>query len=251
MSFEVAGSDYDRFMGRYSRLLAPQLADYAGIVGGQRVIDVGSGPGALTVELVARLGPDRVVAADPSPPFIAALRERLPGVQAVQAPAQALPFADGAFDAALAQLVVHFMKDPVAGVREMARVTRPGGVVAASTWDLAGDRTPLSVLWRAARSLDGGVHDESGLPGAREGQLAGFFRQAGLTEVESTEHEVPFTPATFEEWWDPFELGVGPAGQYVASLDDERRAAVRERAREILPDARPAVAWVARGVVSG
>ena len=250
MSFEVAGSDYDRFMGRYSRLLAPQLADFAGVESGQRVIDVGSGPGALTVELVARLGPDAVVAADPSAPFIAALRERLPGVEAVQAPAETLPFADDAFDVALAQLVVHFMKDPVAGVREMARVTRPGGVVAANVWDLAGDRTPLSVLWRAVRDLDPSVRDESGLPGAREGQLAGYFEQAGLTRIESTEHEVPFKPATFEEWWDPFELGVGPAGQYVASLDDEHRVAVRERCREILPDALPAVAWVARGVVA-
>jgi len=249
MSFEVAGSDYDRFMGRYSRLLAPQLADFAGVASGQRVIDVGSGPGALTEELCARLGPRAVVAADPSAPFIAALRERLPGVEAAQAPAEALPFGDDAFDVALAQLAVHFMKDAVAGLGEMARVTRPGGVIAASVWDLAGDRTPLSVLWRAAREFDPDVHDESGLAGAQEGALAELFQQAGLTRVESTEHEVPFRPATFEEWWDPFELGVGPAGQYVASLDDDARVAVRERCRELLPDARPAVAWVARGVV--
>ena len=248
MSFEVAGSDYDKFMGRYSRLLAPQLADFASVAGGQRVIDAGSGPGALTEVLVERLGPGAVVAADPSAPFIAALRERLPGVEAVQAPAEELPFAGDAFDAALAQLAVHFMKDAVAGLREMARVTRPGGVIAASVWDLAGDRTPLSVLWRAAREIDPDVHDESGLAGAREGALAELFRQAGLTQVESTEHEVPFKPATFEEWWDPFELGVGPAGKYVTSLDEESRAAVRERARELLPDARPAVAWVARGL---
>jgi len=118
MSFEVAGSDYDRFMGRYSRLLAPQLADFAGVASGQRVIDVGSGPGALTEELCARLGPRAVVAADPSAPFIAALRERLPGVEAAQAPAEALPFGDDAFDVALAQLAVHFMKDAVAGLGE-------------------------------------------------------------------------------------------------------------------------------------
>ena len=238
MSFEVAGSDYDRFMGRYSRLLAPLLADFAGIASGQRVIDVGSGPGALTEELCARLGSRAVVATDPSVPFIAALRERLPGVEAAQAPAEALPFGDDAFDVALAQLAVHFMKDAVAGLGEMARVTRP-----------AGERTPLSVLWRAAREMDPDVHDESGLAGAQEGALAELFQQAGLTRVESTEHEVPFRPATFEEWWDPFELGVGPAGQYVASLDDDARVAVRERCRELLADARPAVAWVARGVV--
>ncbi|WP_028063777.1 class I SAM-dependent methyltransferase [Solirubrobacter soli] len=250
MSFVVAGDSYDKFMGRYSRLLAPQLADYAGVASGQRVIDVGSGPGALTEVLVERLGAAAVVAADPSPPFVAALRERLPGVEAVDAPAETLPFADDAFDVALAQLVVHFMKDPVGGVREMARVTRPGGIVAASVWDLAGDRSPLAPLWRAVRALDSSVRDESGLPGAREGQLVGYFEQAGLTRIEATEHEVPFKPATFEEWWDPFELGVGPAGQYVASLDDERRVAVRERSRETLATAKPAVAWVARGVVA-
>jgi SAM-dependent methyltransferase len=250
MSFEVAGSDYDKFMGRYSRLLAPQLADYAGVASGQRVIDVGSGPGALTEVLVERLGADAVVAADPSPPFVAALCERLPGVEAVQAPAEQLPFGDATFDAALAQLAVHFMKDPVAGLREMARVTKPGGMIAASVWDLAGDRAPLSVLWRAARSLDPDVRDESDLAGAQEGALARLFEVAGLTRIETAEHEVPFKPATFEEWWDPFELGVGPAGQYVASLDPDARAALRERAREILPDAKPAVAWVARGGVA-
>src|SRR5262245_5987435 len=102
MSFDVAGSAYDKFMGRYSRLLSPQLADFAGVASGQRVIDVGSGPGALTEVLVARLGAPSVVAADPSPPFVAALRERVPDVEAVEAPAERLPYADDAFDAALA-----------------------------------------------------------------------------------------------------------------------------------------------------
>jgi SAM-dependent methyltransferase len=247
MSFDVTGSAYDKFMGRYSRSLSPQLADFAGVASGQRVIDVGSGPGILTEELVARLGAANVVAVDPSEPFLAALRERLPEVEAQLAPAERIPYGDDTFDAALAQLVVHFMSDPVAGLREMARVTKPGGVIAASTWDLAGDRTPLSVLWRAARSLNPDVRGESDLAGAQAGALERLFREAGLTEVEAAEHEVPFKPATFEEWWDPFELGVGPAGQYVASLEPDARAALRERAREILPDAKPAVAWVARG----
>src|SRR5262245_12928628 len=122
VGFNVAGDAYDRFMGRYSRLLAPQLADFAGVDGGAgRVLDVGSGPGALTTELVARLGADAVTAVDPSPPFVDALHERLPGVSASQAPAEDLPFGDGEFDVTIAQLVVHFMKDPVAGLREMAR----------------------------------------------------------------------------------------------------------------------------------
>ena len=131
MSFDVAAEAYDRFMGRYSRQLSPQLAELAGVDGGQRVLDVGCGPGALTAELVARVGTAAVSAVDPSEPFVEAARARNPGVEVVQASAEALPFPDRTFDAALAQLVVHFMRDPVAGLAEMARVTRRGGVVAA------------------------------------------------------------------------------------------------------------------------
>jgi SAM-dependent methyltransferase len=249
VSFEVAGDAYDRFMGRYSRPLAPQLADLAGVAAGQRVLDVGSGPGALTAELVERLGASAVVAVDPSAPFVDALRERLPGVEAAQASAEALPFGDGVFDAALAQLVVHFMSDPIAGLREMGRVTRAGGVVAASVWDHAGGRTPLTVFWRAARELDPDARDESGLAGAREGDLADLLRRAGLEDVVTAELEAPFDAAGFEAWWEPFLLGVGPAGQYVAGLEEEARAALRERCRALLPDAPRAVAWAARGVV--
>jgi SAM-dependent methyltransferase len=246
VGFNVTGDAYDRFMGRYSRLLAPQLADFAGVQAGQRVLDVGSGPGALTTELAARLGAGAVTAVDPSPPFVDALRERLPDVRASQAPAEALPFGDGEFDATLAQLVVHFMKDPIAGLREMARVTRPGGVVATCVWDHAGERTPLAVFWTAARQLDPGAHDESGLAGAHEGHLAELMRAAGLSEVEETLLEVPFGPDTFDEWWEPFMLGIGPAGQYAAGLDPDALAALRERARELLPEAPRAVAWTAR-----
>ena len=248
MSFEVAGAAYDRFMGRYSRPLAPQLADLAGVAAGQRVLDVGSGPGALTAELVARLGESAVVAVDPSPPFLEALRERLPGVETAQASAEELPFEDGVFDAALAQLVVHFMADPVAGLREMARVTRSGGIVAACVWDYAGGRSPLTMFWRAALELDPGARDESALAGAREGALQALLREAGLQRIEAAELEAPFAPASFEEWWEPFTLGVGPAGQYVAGLGEDARAALRERCRTLLPGAPRAIAWAARGV---
>jgi SAM-dependent methyltransferase len=249
VSFEVAGAAYDRFMGRYSRPLAPQLADFAGVAAGQRVLDVGSGPGALTAELVERLGASAVGAVDPSAPFVDALRERLPGVEAAQASAEALPFGDGIFDAALAQLVVHFMSDPITGLRELARVTRSGGVVAACVWDHAGGRTPLTVFWRAARELDPSARDESGLAGAREGELEDLLHKAGLEDVKTAELEAPLAPASFEEWWEPFLLGVGPAGQYVAGLDEDARAALRERCRVLLPSAPRAVAWAARGLV--
>jgi ubiquinone/menaquinone biosynthesis C-methylase UbiE len=200
--------------------------------------------------VVARLGAANVVAVDPSPTFIEALHERLPDVQAAQASAEALPHEDDAFDAALAQLVVHFMADPVAGLEDMARVTKPGGVVAACVWDHAGERSPLATFWRAAREHDPDVHDESDLAGAREGALEALFEQAGLAEIKAAEHEAPFTHATFEEWWEPFTLGVGPAGAYAQTLDEGALAALRERCRELLPHANPAVAWAVRGVVT-
>ena len=190
MSFTVAADSYDRFMGRYSVPLAPQFADLADVVTGQRVLDVGCGPGALTTELVRRLGADGVAAVDPSEPFVAAARERHPGVQIERAPAEQLPFADDEFDAALAQLVVHFMADPVAGLREMARVTRKDSIVAASVWDHAGGQGPLSPYWDAVRELDPDVEDESKLAGAREGHLTELFEAAGLREIQETHLEV-------------------------------------------------------------
>ena len=251
MSFDVAAEAYDRFMGRYSLLLSPQLADLAGVRGGQRVLDVGCGPGALTAELVTRLGPAAVVAVDPSEPFVAAARARNPGVNVLQASAEQLPFPDWAFDAALAQLVVHFMSDPAAGLAEMARVTRRDGVVAACVWDHGGGQGPLSLFWQAARELDPEVENESQLAGAREGHLAELFEAAGLREIEETALSASLEHTTFEEWWEPFTRGVGPAGSYVASLVAERQAELREHCRTLLPIA-PFVlmarAWATRGL---
>src|SRR5688572_31939500 len=180
MSFVVGADEYDRFMGRYSAPLAPQFAELAGVDSGQRALDVGCGPGSLTAELVRRLGQGAVAAVDPSEPFVAAARERHPGVSVQRAAAEELPFGDQEFDASLAQLVVHFMADPVAGLGEMARVTRRGGVVAACVWDHAGDRGPLSPFWQAARQIDPVLDDESNLAGVREGHLAELFDAAGL-----------------------------------------------------------------------
>jgi SAM-dependent methyltransferase len=252
VSFTVAADAYDRFMGRYSVPLAPQLADFAGVAAGQRVLDVGCGPGALTTELVARLGPDSVSAVDPSEPFVAAARERHPGVSVQRAAAEELPFGDDEFDAALAQLVVHFMSDPVAGLREMARVTHEQGVMAACVWDLAGGDAPLSLFWEAARELDPDVDDESQMAGAREGHLAELFDEAGLHEIEATSLSNTVEHPSFEDWWEPYTLGVGPAGSYAAGLDPEHLAQLRELCREKLPEAPFELtfrAWAARGVV--
>ena len=251
MSFDVAPEAYDGFMGRYSVLLAPQLADLAGVRAGQRVIDVGSGPGALTGELVTRLGAGSVAAVDPSEPFVAAVRARYPGVEVHWASAEELPFPDRSFDAALAQLVVHFMADPVAGLAEMARVTRRDGVVAACVWDHAGGGGPLAEFWQAARTLDPAVDDESRLAGVREGHLAELFRAAGLHDIEDRTLSIRREHPTFEAWWEPFIRGAGPAGSYVAGLSVERQAELREACRALLPPAPfvlTARAWAARGL---
>jgi SAM-dependent methyltransferase len=250
VSFAVAAEAYDRFMGRYSEPLAPLLADFARISSGQQVLDVGCGPGALTGELVRRLGSAAVCAVDPSEPFVAAARERFPEVKVHRASAEELPFPADAFDATLAQLVVHFMSDPVAGLREMARVTRTDGLVAACVWDHAGNEGPLSLFWQAARESDDDVADESHLPGTREGHLEELFEAAGLREVEGGSLTISVEHTTFEDWWDPFTLGVGPAGAHVAALSHEGRERLREGCRERLPEppfTLTARAWAARG----
>jgi SAM-dependent methyltransferase len=251
MSFEVSADAYLRFMGRFSEPLAGRFADLAGVRRGQRVLDVGCGPGALTAELAGRVGAGAVSAADPSASFAAAVRERLPGVDVRLAEAERLPFPDDAFDAALAQLVVHFMADPVQGLRQMARVTRPGGLVAACVWDNAGDRGPLAVFWCAVREMDPGNGDLSGRPGAREGDLVSLFEQAGLTRVQDATLTVSVRHASFEHWWEPLTLGVSPAGEYVQSLDPDHRVALRARCRSLVP-AGPyettATAWAATGL---
>jgi SAM-dependent methyltransferase len=243
---------YDRFMGRYSALLSPQLANLAGVEPGQRALDVGCGPGALTGVLVDRLGAGAVAAVDPSEPFIGAVRERYPGVDARTSSADDLPFDDDEFDATLAQLVVHFMPDPVAGLAEMARVTRGGGVVTACVWDHGGGQGPLRSFWKAAREIDPSVDDESHLPGVRQGDLGRIFREGGLREVEESSLTISLEHPSFDEWWEPFTLGVGPAGDFAATLDPTARARLRELCRRFLPPAPFVVtgkAWAARGIV--
>jgi SAM-dependent methyltransferase len=251
MSFNIGADAYDRFMGRYSMPLAPQLADFAGVEAGQHVLDVGSGPGALTTELVRRVGPAAVSAVDPSEPFVAAIEQRHPGVTVRRGAAEELPFEDRTFDVALAQLVVHFMTDPVAGLGEMARVTRQHGVVAACVWDYGGGQAPLSLFWAAASQLDPNVEGETQRAGTSEGHLIELFQAAGLDEIEGRVLSVAVEHPTFEYWWEPFTLGVGPVGSYTAGLDPERLTELRERCRAMLPPPPfmvTARAWAARGL---
>ena len=213
---------------------SPRCWIWRGSERGQAALDVGCGPGALTAGLVDRLGAGAVSAVDPSAPFVAANRQRHPDVDVRRASAEQLPFEDQRFDAALAQLVVHFMTDPVAGLAEMRRVVRPGGMVAVCVWDHAGGRSPVADFWRVAVALDPSTHTEDDLNGAREGHLAELMGAAGLEVVADTVLSAAVTHATFDEWWEPYTTGVGPAGAYLASLPPERRDELRDGCRELL-----------------
>lgn len=254
MSVIDPAAAYGLFTGRFSEPLAHKFADFVGPRPGQRVLDVGCGPGALTDVLVQRLGASKVSAVDPSAAFVAAAQARLPGVDVRRATAEDLPYPAGSFDAVLAQLVVHFMADPVAGLREMSRVTKAVGAIAACVWDNAGGSGPLSPLWRAAQDLDATVSDESGAAGAREGHLAELAREAGLEQVQSSRVTVDVPFETFDEWWEPLTLGVGSGGAYVQGLDEPRRQALREQLQQVLgaaPFTVSASAWCVRAEVSG
>jgi SAM-dependent methyltransferase len=247
----MAGPEaYDRFMGRYSVPLAASFATFAAMQDPERVLDVGCGPGALTGELVGRFGANAVWAVDPEERSVAAVGARYPGVRASIAPAERLPFEGQAFDAVLAQLVVPFMADPVGGLREMARTAATGGVVAACVWDHAGAQSPLTAFWKVARRLDPGLVDESRQPGAGRGRLGELLRTAGLRDVVEDALSVRVEHPSFEDWWEPYTLGVGPAGRYLAGLDPRSQARLRDACRASVssgPFSVTARAWAARG----
>ncbi|HZQ64758.1 MAG TPA: class I SAM-dependent methyltransferase [Gaiellaceae bacterium] len=227
-SFFQAADAYERFMGRYSRALAPELARAAGVAAGERVLDVGCGTGALTTVLAGIVGADRVSAVDPSEPFVEECRRTVPGADVRVGPAETLPFAEDTFDCALAQLVFHFVTDQAAAVSEMARVTRPGGRVAACVWDFTGGMTMMRSFWDAAREADPDAPDEVERFGGKPGELAGLWREAGLHGVVDSQVAASARYESFEELWGSFLGGVGPAGAYAESLEGERRSAVRD-----------------------
>lgn len=231
---DIGADAYSRFMGRYAEPLADAFVALVEPQRGERALDVGCGPGTLTVRLVERLGAEAVAAVDPSAPFVEAARERCPGVDVRLGSAEQLPFDDGAFDLALAQLVVHFMDDPTVGIRETARVVGGEGLVGACVWDerVSG---PLAVFWAAASELGPGVPAEP-RAGTRAGDLRALCVEAGLRVVEDTRLDVTVPFASFEEWWAPYTLGVGPAGQYVAALDGDARGRLRDLCAARLPD---------------
>ena len=256
-TFHASADAYDRHVGRYTAQLAAAFAEFAGIERGMRALDVGCGPGALTAVLADRLGAANLHAADPSEPFAEACRTRLPGVEVVVASGESLPFPDDAFDATLSQLVVNFMPDAEAGVREMSRVTRPGGVVASCVWDYAGEMTLLRAFWDAAAEVDperaAGADEGVIMRCCRDGELAELWRNAGLEAVRFGQLVVRAGYADFEDLWAPFPTGLAPSGAFAKALDEERRAALHDAYRRRLgvgdgPFELSARAWAVTGV---
>ena len=255
--FRAPADAYDRHVGRYGPPLAEALVGFAGLLDG-RALDVGCGPGALTAELAERLGADSVSGADPSEPFAEACRKRVPGATIVVAPAERLPFPDASFDAALSQLVVNFMTDAEAGVREMSRVTKLGGVVASCVWDYAGEMTLLRAFWDAAREVEperAAAADEGVvMEWCGEGDLAELWRAAGLVDVRFAPLVVRAAYDDFADLWSPFPTGVAPSGSFCASLTPDAQESLRESYRRRLgaddgPFELTARAWAVVGIV--
>jgi SAM-dependent methyltransferase len=251
--FQVDPQVYDRHVGRYTDELAGKLLAAAGVEQGQRVLDVGCGPGSVSRALADLVGADQVAAIDPSRAFVEACRARVPGADVRVGEAENLPWDDDTFDATLSQLVLNFMSDAPAAVAEMRRVVKPGGTIAAATWDYAEGMTFLRRFWDAARSLGPADRDEgSVMRYCTPSELDELWRQAGLSDVAAGELHTSAAYESFDETWQPLESGLGPSGAHVKELDPDSRAALKLRFHELLgspsgPFTLTARAWYVTG----
>jgi len=248
----------ERYVGRWSRLVAREFVAWLQVPPGSRWLDVGCGSGALTETVLADAGPESIEGVDTSEAFVAYAASRVtdPRASFAVADAQALDRPDAAYDAVASSLVLNFLPDPARGAAEMRRVARSGGVVAGYVWDYAGEMQLMRRFWDAAAELDPAAADlDEGrrMAGCNPADLEALFSGAGLEEVETRVIDVPTVFADFDDYWSPFEGGQGPAPGYCVSLPPDRRAALRERLRETLPAAADgsislvARAWAVRG----
>jgi len=251
---------YEQFMGRWSAPLARRFLDELGMPRPGRVVDVGCGTGNLSRAVAERWPGCEVVGVDPSPAFVEAAREGTADlgsrVRFEPGRAEELPLDDGSVDAALSLLVLNFVPHPAPAMAEQCRVTRPGGILAAAVWDYGRGMSMLRALWDAAARLDPQVtgQDEATMPLGRAGALADLWRRSGLADVRDGSVDVRRRFTSFDDYWDPFLSGTGPAGAYVAGLSDAGREALRAEVRSDLgpgPFELTSRAWWARGTVPG
>ena len=234
------GGPYERYVGRWSRRVAPELLGSLGVPSGKGWLDVGCGTGALTEAILEAAAPREVVGVDPSGAYVEYARAHVPDGRArfLAAEARELPFADGAFDASVSALVLNFVPEPERAVAEMARVTAAGGAVGAYVWDYAEGMEVIRRFWDAAVALDpdaAELDEGRRFPLCRPEPLEQLFRGAGLRDVEVRPIDAPARFIDFEDYWVPFLGGQGPAGTYAVALTDERRAELREALRAALP----------------
>ena len=253
---------YERFMGRWSRSLAPLLVDFAEVPDAGRVLDIGSGTGSLALAIAKSKIQSHVLGIDPSKEYVAYANANNPfpdrvGFQAGDA--QQLHFPDGTFHASLSLLVFNFIPDGEKSLREICRVTKPGGRISAAIWDYGAGMRMLRVFWDAAVSIDAGAEklDERHLPLCRAGELAQLWTPCGLENIHEQPLDITMQFESFADYWDPFLLGQGPAGSYAKSIAKDRLQALRGEVNrrlpiteEDVPFAIPARAWAVRGTVS-
>lgn len=246
-------------MGRWSRVLAEAFVDFAQISEGTRVLDVGCGTGAVSFAAGRRIGNGSVVGVDLSSEYIASARSSAKGNCSFEVgDGQRLPFPNASFDAAISMLALNFMPDPDAAAREMTRVTRPGGLVAAAVWDYGGEMLMLRKFWDAVVEIDPLAEslDEKHLPLCAEGDLERLFHKAGMAAVQGGPIVIQTRFASFDDYWEPFAEGQGPAGAYVAPLSPDRRKMLRDKIESQLQASSggeielSARAWAARGSIA-
>ena len=251
------GDAYEAYVGRWSRLVAAEFVRWLGVPPGRRWLDVGCGTGALTATVLAGAEPSEVVGVDPSEGFLATARTRIDDPRATfhTGDARSLPLPDQRFDAVVSGLALNFVPDPARAVAEFARVAAPGAVVAAYVWDYAEGMGMIRELWDAAFTLNPAAAE---LDEARRfticaaEPLRDLWEGSGLGSVSTQLIEISTRFDDFQDFWEPFLGGQGPAGSYVVALPDQDRDALRELLRSRLdsPDGSivlPAKAWAVRG----